>query len=81
MGNELMEELILTGEALAAKGLWYLFKLKPWTNISLYLALSFETPDSVYDKCLPSRSLILGDVIGGPSGDPTVFGGGGRAVW
>ena len=69
---------IHTGEAAKAKILISLQLSKPWMTIILNLAVSFGTPCSKYDKCLPSRSFILGDVIGGPFGDPHIFGGGGR---
>ena len=71
--------IVSTGEA-KAKGLWYLLQSKQWTYIILDFAISFGTPDSVYEICLPSRSLILGEVIGSPFGDPNVFEGGGIAV-
>ena len=48
----------------------------------LYLALSFCTPSSLYARYLPSLSLILGDVRGGPPGEPHSFvGGGWRIAW
>ena len=43
----------------------------------LCFASSFGTPCSLYAKCLPSLSLILGAVIGGPPGEPHTLGGGG----
>uniref|UniRef100_A0A0A9AMG3 Uncharacterized protein n=1 Tax=Arundo donax TaxID=35708 RepID=A0A0A9AMG3_ARUDO len=46
----------------------------------LYLALSFCAPSSRYARYLPSLSLILGDVRGGPPGEPQSFGGGGRRI-
>jgi hypothetical protein len=42
----------------------------------LYLACSLGTPDSWYARCLPSLSLILGDVTGGPPGVPGTLGAG-----
>jgi len=48
----------------------------------LYLALSLCTPSSLYARYLPSLSLILGDVRGGPPGEPHSFvGGGWRIAW
>lgn len=44
----------------------------------LYFTSSFRTPCSLYARCLPSLSLILGADIGGPSGEPRILGGGGR---
>lgn len=35
----------------------------------------------MYERFLPSLSLILGDVIGGPPGDPHALGGGGWIAW
>lgn len=52
----------------------------PWTNTILYFPLSFGTPCSLYAKCLPSLSLILGAVTGGPSTEPHVLGEGGRVA-
>lgn len=46
----------------------------------LCLAFSFETPISMYERCLPSSSLILDDVTGGPLGVPQILGGGGRVA-
>jgi hypothetical protein len=46
----------------------------------LYLASSLCTPSSRYARYLPSLSLILGDVRGGPPGDPQSFVGGGRRI-
>lgn len=51
-----------------------------WAVIILYFALSFCTPSSRYARYLPSLSLILGDVTGGPPAEPHSFGGGGRRI-
>lgn len=50
------------------------------TVMIVYLALSLCTPSSRYARYLPSLSLILGDVTGGPPAEPQRFVGGGRRM-
>lgn len=68
----LMLLLCITWEAGSLKSLEL---SRPWTTMILYSAFSLGVPISLLARCLPSLSLILGEVTGGPSGDPQIFGG------